>query len=178
MQHIPAQNPSETTGAHKSLFDKIDGAFGKVPNMFKTIGQSPVALEAMWGFFGALGKGKLGAKLGEQIAVHVADLNRCEYCLAAHTALGQGAGVSAQEMKAAQAGESKDPRTQAALRFVGALVTKKGLTAKSDVDAVRAAGFSDEEISELLAHTALNIFTNYTNNAFAVEVDFPKVELR
>lgn len=178
MQHIPAKSPSDTNGAHKNLFDRIDGAFGKVPNMFKTIGQSPAALEAMWSFFGALGKGKLGPKLGEQIAVYIADLNRCEYCLSAHTALAKGAGVSSQELMAAQAGESRDPRTQAALKFVGALVTKKGRTSKAEIEAVRSAGYSDEEICELLAHTALNIFTNYTNNAFAVEVDFPKVELR
>lgn len=178
MTRLQPKAPAETTGHHRALFDQIQGAFGAVPNMFKTIGQSPAALEAMWNFFGALGKGKIPAKMAEQIAVHVADLNRCEYCLAAHTALGKKAGASIEEMLAAQAGESQDRKTQAALNFAGVLVKNRAQISDADFTAVRGAGFSNEEISELLAHVALNIFTNYTNNAFGVAVDFPKVKLR
>ena len=178
MANLPLQNPDHTSGDHKALFDQIKGTFGVIPNMFKAIGNSSVALESMWTSFQALGKGTLGAKLSEQIAVLVADINRCEYCLAAHTMLGKKAGASAQEMGAAQAGQSSDPRTQAALDFSAKLVKNRANVTKADVDAVRDAGFSDEEIAEILAHVALNIFTNYTNVAFDVEVDFPKVSLR
>lgn len=178
MSNLPLNNPENTSGEHKALFDQIQGAFGSIPNMFKTIGNSSAALESMWTSFGALGKGKLGAKLGEQIAVLVADINRCEYCLAAHTLLGQNAGVSEQDMAQAQAGSSSDPRTQAALDFSAKLVKNRGQVTKEDVQAVRNAGFSDEDIAEILAHVALNIFTNYTNVAFDVLVDFPKVQLR
>ncbi|MCB1562955.1 MAG: carboxymuconolactone decarboxylase family protein [Alphaproteobacteria bacterium] len=178
MSHLPLVNPEQTSGSHKELFEQINGAFGVVPNMFKTIGNSEAALESMWTSFGALGKGKLGAQLGEQIAVLIADLNRCEYCLAAHTLLGQKAGVSEQDMAAAQAGRSSDPKTQAALDFAAKIVKDRAGISKADVEAVRAAGFSDEDIAEILAHVALNIFTNYTNVAFDVPVDFPKVGLR
>lgn len=178
MSHIPLKNPEETSGEHKALFDQINGTFGVIPNMFKAIGNSSAALESMWTSFGALGKGKLGAKLGEQIAVMVADMNRCGYCLSAHTVLGQKAGASEQEMADAQAGKSSDPRTQAALDFAAKLVKERAQITKEDVNAVRNAGFSDEEIAEILAHVALNIFTNYTNEAFGVEVDFPKTGLR
>jgi alkylhydroperoxidase family enzyme len=81
-------------------------------------------------------------------------------------------------MAAAQAGESGDPRTAAALRFALQLVDARGQVADADVQAVRTAGFSDEEIVEILAHVALNLFTNYVNVAFAVPVDFPGVKLR
>lgn len=178
MSYIPQANPETATGQQKELFGQIQGAFGVVPNMFKTIGNSPAALQAMFGFFGALGKGKIGAKLGEQIAVLVADINRCEYCLAAHTALGQSAGLSAETMAQAQAGKSADAKTQAALDFAAKLVKRRAQVTQQDVQDVRAAGFSDEEIAEILAHVALNIFTNYTNVAFDVPVDFPKVALR
>ncbi len=178
MQHLPLKNPDETSGEHKALFDQIHGAFGTIPNMFKTIGNSSAALESMWTSFGALGKGKLGAKLGEQIAVMVADINGCGYCLSAHTVLGQKAGASEQEITDAQAGRSSDLKVQAALDFAGKLVNERGQISKADVDLVRSAGFSDEEIAEILAHVALNIFTNYTNEAFGVENDFPKARLR
>ena len=50
--------------------------------------------------------------------------------------------------------------------------------AEADVQALRAAGFDDEHIVEIVAHVALNLFTNYVNVAFAVPVDFPSVKLR
>lgn len=108
----------------------------------------------------------------------VTDINHCEYCLTEHTVLGQKAGATADEMTAAQVGESKDARTQAALNFAGALVKARGLVSKNDIETVKAADFSEEEVAEILAHVALNTFTNYTNNAFGVPVDFPAVPLR
>jgi AhpD family alkylhydroperoxidase len=110
--------------------------------------------------------------------VAVADRNACEYCLAAHHALGRKAGATADEMSLAQAGQSADPKTSAALRFALLLVEKRGQVDAADLQAVKVAGFNDEEIVEILAHVALNLFTNYVNVAFAVPVDFPSVKLR
>jgi alkylhydroperoxidase family enzyme len=81
-------------------------------------------------------------------------------------------------MQHAQAGESADAKTQAALRFALKLVNDRGQVGDAEVQALRAAGFGDEEIVEILAHVALNLFTNYVNVAFAVPVDFPAVKLR
>jgi len=177
MSNIQLISPEDTSGAHKEVFDQINGAFDSVPNMFKAIGNSSAAVESMWTSFGALSKGKLGSKLGEQIAVFVADLNRCEYCLSAHTLLGKNAGATEEEMGQAQAGKSSDARTQAALDFAGKLVRNRGNMSPEDFAEVRGAGFCDGLIAEILAHVALNIFTNYTNVAFGVPVDFPTVRL-
>ena len=178
MSRIELVVPANTGGQVGKLLDQIHGAFGVVPNMFRAAANSPAALQSMWGAFGALGGGKLGARLGEQIAVAIADRNDCEYCLAAHTALGRKAGASASEMAAAQAGESADPRTAAALRFAIAVVEKRAHVTDAEFAALRTAGFDDGEIVEIMAHIALNLFTNYVNVAFAVPVDFPGVKLR
>ncbi|CAB3872112.1 hypothetical protein LMG26858_02783 [Achromobacter anxifer] len=178
MSRVPLIDASSATADRKALLTQIHGAFGATPNMFRAVANSPAALQSMWGAFGALGGGVIPAKLGEQIAVAVADRNACEYCLAAHTALGRKAGASAEEMSAAQAGDAADPKTAAALRFALKLVEARGQVNDADVQAVRAAGYSDQEIVEILAHVALNLFTNYVNVAFAVPVDFPAVKLR
>lgn len=175
---VPLVSGNDTPAASRALLDAVNGAFGATPNMFRAVANSPAALQAMWGFFGALGGGTIPPKLGEQIAVAVADRTACEYCLAAHTALGRKAGATPAEMSAAQGGESADPATAAALRFALKLVEQRGQVADSDVAALRAAGFSDGQVVEILAHVALNLFTNYVNVAFAVPVDFPGVKLR
>ncbi|MBV7518385.1 carboxymuconolactone decarboxylase family protein [Ensifer sp. ENS12] len=138
---------------------------------------TPAALTSMWGSFRALGGGRLGARLGEQIAVAIADRNNCSYCLAAHTGLGRKAGATGEEMAEAQAGRSADPRTAAALQFAIKVVDRRAAIEAADVDALRAAGFDDEEIVEIIAHIALNLFTNDLNVALDVPVDFPGVKL-
>ena len=166
------------SGPARALLDQIHGAFGTTPNMFRAVANSPAALQSMWAAFGALGSGVVGAALGEQIAVAVANRNACDYCLAAHTALGRKAGVSGDALAAAQSGESADPRTAAVLRFALQLVNQRGQVDAADVQALRDQGLSDEHIVEIVAHVALNLFTNYVNVALAVPVDFPGVKLR
>ncbi|TBV06951.1 carboxymuconolactone decarboxylase family protein [Stutzerimonas kirkiae] len=178
MSRVPLIDPSAASGERQTLLTQIHDAFGTTPAMFKAAANSTAALKSLWGSFGALGGGVIGARLGELIAVAVADRNACEYCLAAHTVLGRKAGATPEELAAAQAGESSDPKTAAALRFALTLVEARGQVGDADVQAVREAGFSDEEIVEILAHVALNLFTNYINIAFAVPVDFPAVKLR
>lgn len=177
MSRIELVNPANTSPDRKALLDPITQAFGATPNMFRAVANSPAALTSMWAFFGALGGGTLGARLGEQIAVAVADRNGCEYCLAAHTALGRKAGAGADEMAAAQRGESANAQTAAALRFALKLVNERGNVGEADLLAMRQAGFDDGQIMEVVAHVALNLFTNYVNLAFAVPVDFPPVRL-
>lgn len=177
MTRITLIEPASATGTTGEKLTEIKAAFGMVPNMFKAVANSPAALTSMWGSFTALGGGRLGAKLGEQIAVAIADRNNCNYCLAAHTGLGRKAGATAVEMAEAQAGQSTDLRTAAALHFAIKVVENHADIAPEDVSALRNAGFDDEEIVEILAHIALNLFTNYLNIALDVPVDFPGVKL-
>ncbi|MCP5327713.1 MAG: peroxidase-related enzyme [Sinobacteraceae bacterium] len=170
--------PQSTPAASQPILAQIQQAFGTTPNMFKAVANSPAALQSMWAAFGALGQGTLGAKLGEQIAVAIANRNRCEYCLAAHTVLGQNAGASAAEMGAAQVGQSNDSKTAAALAFALKVVEQRAQVTEADVARLRESGFRDEQIVEIIAHVALNLFTNYINVALDIPVDFPKVALK
>lgn len=176
MAHVNIQTES-VPAASQPVLAQIEEAFDGIPNMFKATANSPAALRSMWAAFGTLGKGTLGARLGEQLAVAIANRNRCEYCLAAHTVLGQKAGASSAEMAAAQSGRSDDARTATALDFVLKVVDQRAQVSETDIASLREAGFDDEQIVEILAHVALNLFTNYINVALNVPVDFPKVAL-
>ncbi|CAG9181084.1 carboxymuconolactone decarboxylase family protein [Cupriavidus respiraculi] len=177
MSRVSIQTES-APAASQPLLSQIHQAFGATPNMFKAVANSPAALQSMWAAFGALGSGTLGARLGEQIAVAIANRNRCEYCLAAHTALGRKAGASSAEMADAQGGRAADPRTAAALAFAIKMVEQRAQVTDADIASLRENGFGDEQIVEIIAHVALNLFTNYINVALDVPVDFPKVALK
>jgi len=175
MSRVPLIDPAEADDRVKPLLGRIDGAFGTVPNMFRAVANSPAALQSMWGAFGAFSTGSLGPALTEQIAVAVADRNRCRYCLAAHTALGGNAGLSEESLAAAQRARADDARTEALLAFAVELVERRGQVDSQSVEGLRAHGWSDEQIVETVAQVALNLFTNYVNIALDVPVDFPEV---
>lgn len=159
----------------RKTFDAIQEQLGVVPNMMRTMAQSPAVLEAYLAFGAALRKGMLQAALQEQIALAVAEANACDYCLSAHTVLGRGAGLSTDEVGASREGRAADPRAAAALRFARAIVERRGAATEQDIAHVRDAGFGDGEIAEILAHVGLNVFTNYFNRAVQTDVDFPLV---
>ncbi|ASZ13789.1 carboxymuconolactone decarboxylase family protein [Chitinophaga pendula] len=178
MQRITALDPASTTGKTKTLFDTIQGKLGMVPNMMRTMGNSPAVLSSYLSFSNALGEGQLGPELGELIALTVANANRCEYCNAAHSVIGEKlAHIQAAAIANARAGRSDEPKIQAALDFALALVEKRGFVSEADVQALKAAGYDDAGIAEIIGHVSLNIFTNYFNNALKVSLDFPAVEL-
>lgn len=156
-----------------ALLDAVEKKLGKVPNMLRTMANSPAVLEAYVGFSNTLTKGSLSTRLREQIALAVGEANNCQYCLAAHTALGSMAGLKAEEIDASRRGESADPKTAAALAFARTLVRQRGNVNDFDVQGLRSAGFDDVAIAEVVASVALNLFTNYFNHVAETEIDFP-----
>ncbi|MDX2103132.1 MAG: carboxymuconolactone decarboxylase family protein [Alphaproteobacteria bacterium] len=177
MSTIRPVDPATATGKAKTLLDQVQSSFGVTPNMMKVMAHAPAALGGYLGLAGALGGGVLDRKLREQVALAVAGVNACTYCASAHTAIGAQMGLSPEEAKANLLGNSADPKVKAALVFARAVVAKRGRLDARDIEVVRAAGYSDAAIVELIAHVALNIFTNYFNLAVATEVDFPVVDL-
>lgn len=163
--------------AAQPLLQAVEKSLGSVPNMFRLISNSPATLEGYLGLNGALGKGKLSAATRERIALAVAEANGCGYCLAAHSYLGSNlAKLSADEIAANRHGRSNDAKADAAVRFAAAIVAERGHVGTAAVEAVRAAGYSDGEILEIIGHVAVNTLTNYVNEVLGTVIDFPTVD--
>lgn len=178
MANLLALDPETTTGKSKELFNAIQSKLGMVPNMMRTMGNSPAVLNGYLAFSGALGEGSIGPKLGELIALAVANTNACDYCNAAHSLIGEKlVHIDTAEIADARIGKSSNAKTQAALDFALKLVAKKGKLGAEDITTVKNAGYSDGEVAEIIAHVGLNVFTNYFNTAADVVVDFPAVPL-
>lgn len=176
MTRLKALRPEEATGKTKELFNGVQSKLGMVPNMMRTMGNSSAVLEGYLQLSGALGHGTIGAKTGELIALAVAESNACDYCLSAHSFIGEKlVGIDTASLAAAREGNSSNTKTDAALKFAQALVAKRGSVTDSDVNTVKAAGYTDGEVGEIVAHVALNILTNYLNKTAQTEIDFPEV---
>ena len=178
MSRIKAVDRANAVEGVRRTFDGIEKKLGVVPNMMRTMAQSPRVLEGYLGLTGALGRGLLPPPLQEQIALAIAEANACDYCLSAHSALGRAAGLSDDQLAASREGQAADRRAAAALRFALAVLERRGAVSDEELARARAAGFSDGEIAEIIAHVALNVFTNYFNRAAETDIDFPRVTAR
>lgn len=175
MTRITPVDAATTTGRVKELLDGVQKTLGITPNMMKTMAHSPAALEGYLSLSSALSQGALKPEFREQIALAVAQTNGCDYCLSAHTALGKAAGLQTEQLTAARTGSAPDQKAAAGLSFAQEIVRRRGQISDEALDRVRRAGYSDGEIAEVIAHIALNVFTNYFNTVSQTEVDFPRV---
>jgi uncharacterized peroxidase-related enzyme len=161
------------------MLEAVKKQIGIVPNLFRLVGTSPAALEGYLGLNAALGKGTLDAQTRERIALAVAEINGCGYCLAAHSYLGKNlAKLSDAEIAANRAGGSGDAKANAAVRFAAQIVTQRGHVSDDDISAVRQAGYDDAQLLEIVLHVALNTLTNYVNEVASTEIDFPAVAVK
>eukprot|EP01036_Dinobryon_divergens_P036716 gene36716-47863_t len=175
MSRIPTPASIEAAPiAAQPLLEAVKKQLGSVPNLFRLTSTSPAALEGYLGLNSALGKGALTAATRERIALAIAEINQCGYCLAAHAYLGKTlAKLADSEIAANRAGHSSDAKADAAVRFAVKVATQRGAVSEADLQAVRAGGYSDAELVEIVAHVALNTLTNYINEVFKTDIDFP-----
>jgi uncharacterized peroxidase-related enzyme len=178
MSRLFTQPVNEAGSAAANLFAMIKQAAGKVPNAYLTMGtNSPVALESVLNLDAALRRSSLKAKEIEIIKLVVSEHAGCDYCLAAHTMVGKRAGLSREAILAARHGEtSEDARQDALAVFVRELATTSGTLPVEKLEAVRAAGYNDAQITDVtLAMAAINL-TNLFNRINDTVVDFPAAD--
>ena len=170
---------ADAPAASQPLLEGVKKQLGVAPNLFRLVANSPVALQGYLALSSALSKGALSAATRERIAIAVAEENGCSYCLSAHSYIGKNLlKLDDAEIAANRNGASNDLRADAALRFAVKVVRERGHVSDADVAAVKAAGFDDAEIIEIVLHVALNTLTNYVNEVAKTEIDFPVIAPR
>jgi uncharacterized peroxidase-related enzyme len=169
--------PTTTNPKAKEVLELAKKRFGMVPNITKVMANNPFILKGWMEFNQYIEQGTLDPKLRELIAIVVSELNGCEYCLAAHTAIGKTLGLKEKELEMAREFKATEPKWEAALRFTHDLVVRRGVLQPEEVDRLRKLNFTEPEIIEMIAITSMTIFTNYFNLIARTEVDFPKVPI-
>jgi uncharacterized peroxidase-related enzyme len=177
MSRIPTPAAiSDAPAASQPLLEAVKKQLGVVPNLFRLVANSPAALQGYLGLSAALGEGALPAATRERIALAVAEINGCDYCLSAHTYLGKNlAKLDEAEIAANRNGASNDPKADAAVRLAAKVARERGHVNDEDLRAVKLAGYDDAQVIEIVQHVALNTWTNYINTVAETDIDFPVV---
>ena len=168
--------PDGTPPESRRLLEEITKALGRTPNLFLTAAHSPAALRSLWSQVEAAGRMRLPARLREAMALRVAEMNGCSYCLAAHTAAGKAVGIDSAQALQYRRGISSDAKEQALLNLVSKIVEDRGHHAGFEVEAARKVGFTEVEINEVIALAALFIYVNYLTSVAITDSDFPAVD--
>lgn len=174
---IAPLDPASADPAVAATLAVVKAKLGVVPNLFRTFARAPAALNGYLAFSDALSGGRLDAGRREIVALAVGQANSCAYCLAAHSLIGKGAGLSEADIRAARAGASADAADAALAVFARQLTERRGVVDDADLAAFKRAGFDDGHVLEVVALVALNTLTNYTNHVAGTIVDFPAVPL-
>jgi len=176
MEAIQVLSLEQAPEKSKHSLESIKKKFGKIPNIFAIMAYSPSTLEAFLSFKETLSKGELTSNEQEAIALAVAQQNKCDYCLAAHSAVSKSLGISQEEILRNRKGDSTDSRVEALLDLTRNIVATNGNPSEGNIDAFISAGYSKGVLLEVIGFVGLNLFTNYVNHIAKTPIDFPKVE--
>lgn len=172
MSDFKLHEKDAVSGDVKELYGAAEGKFGFVPNVLKVLAEAPAALKGYMTLSGLLGETSFSTEEQQLILLIVSAKNECEYCVAAHTGGSKGAGVSDGFIEAVRGGRPiSDDRLQALRVFTETVMEKRGWLDDSDVQAFLDAGYTRQNILEVILAIAMKTISNYTNHIAETPLD-------
>ena len=173
MPRLNVIEPDAATGKVKELYDDAQQEFGNVFNVFKGLANAPVALEAYIALERLIAAGKLTPAEQDTVRLTASQFNGCEYCLAAHSVTGAMKGLSSDEILKIRRGEPSDPKLAALVQFTHRVLETKGSVRDDEIESLRAAGYTDEHIAEVVTILAQKTLSNFFNHIHETPLDIP-----
>jgi AhpD family alkylhydroperoxidase len=172
MSVINVPTRSEVSPANQAIFDQLKGKLGMVPNLYATLAHSEHALGNYLAFQNA--KSSITGKAREVVNLIVSQVNECEYCLAAHTVIGGMVGFTPEQVLEIRSGRASfDAKLDALARLVRSIAVSRGKGDQALVNAFLAAGWTKENLVDVIVTIGDKVVTNYLHSTTKVPVDFP-----
>ena len=172
MTTITAPTRDQVSPANQALFDGLKKGLGMVPNLYATLALSEHALGSYLALQNA--SSSITGKAREVINLVVSQVNQCQYCLAAHTALGKMHGFSdAQIIEIRRGAANFDPKLDALARVVRSAVSNRGRIDATALERFHAVGYANGHLVDALVIVGDKTITNYLHAATQIPVDFP-----
>lgn len=176
MPRFPVHTVDDAPAEAQDDLEAMQEAMGKVLNIHGGMAHSPVVLAT----YRAMGRaitehGSFDTSTREAIALSVGAVDECEYCQSAHTVAATRAGFQSDQVVSIRRGDgSGDERLDALLAVAREITGEVGYVEDATFSAARDAGWSEEQLGELFAHVAVNLYTNYFNHYTGTELDVPQ----
>ncbi len=172
MTNINVPTREEVSENNQQIFDNLKKSLGFVPNLYATYAYSDTALGDYLQLQNR--KSSLKAKEREVINLVVSQINECDYCLAAHTALGKMNGFSDEEILEIRTGEfNGDVKLNALAAFVKDITENRSHPSPAALENLFANGYTKENLVDIIVVIGDKVISNFLNGATQIPVDFP-----
>lgn len=176
MPRVPVHTLDNAPEQTRPTLDTLSKKMGTLLNIHGEMAHSPVVLATYAAMQDAITThGTFDAKTREAIALAVGAADNCDYCQSAHTLGGKAAGLDADTMLAARAGQpTGDDKLDTLLAIAREATLDVGTVQDGTWKQAQTAGWNDEQLTETFAHIAANLYTNYFNHYVGTELDVPQ----
>lgn len=173
MAIIGVVDPQKVDGKTAEIFKNVEQRLGRVPNMLKLMGHSASGRSGYLAYTDAFEHGPMNPHLRGLLTAAIAEMSGSEYVLLLAYMLGPRQGVSAEEVTAARRLESNDPKIAAALQFAAKVIENRGHAAEPELKKLQAAGYTEQQIVEIVGFIGLSLVRNYFNLILGTPLDAP-----
>ncbi|MGV7030857.1 carboxymuconolactone decarboxylase family protein [Methylobacterium symbioticum] len=165
MSRFPIQTVDSAPEASRQAVEALRTAFGFLPNVAGTMATSPVLIGSLIALFGKVHGGSFTEAQIQVLLLTNAVTNGSNWAVAFHSALALEQGIDLSDVSAVRSGTvPSEPKLTAVSRLARTLIEKRGKLTQEDSDAFLDAGFTPEQLLEVIAVTAASTITNYTAN--------------
>jgi alkylhydroperoxidase family enzyme len=174
MSSYPVHTIESAPAQSKPVLQQLQQAFGLVPNLAAAMAASPVLIRGFIGLFERVHASSLTEPQIQTVLLTNAVTNASEWPVAFHSALALKQGVHPADVDAIRRGDLPNDVGLASLsRLARTLIEKRGHLAESDQRRFVEAGFSSEQILEVIAVVAASTITNYSGSVTRPSLEAP-----
>lgn len=165
MSQFTFHTQENTSGKTKALLEGIQQEYGFVPNLFAYMAEAPTTIEAYLAMNELIARGSLTPAQQQVALLTVSKENGCDFCITAHRAMGKKNKANQQTLDALNSGsEIEDASDRALLAYVRKVVKQRGYMSDEDINAFIAAGFTKQQLLEVVLIVSIKTLSNYINH--------------
>lgn len=165
MINFTFHTPENTSGATQELLAGIQKDYGFFPNLFGYMAEAPTTVEAYLALNELVSKTSLTPAQQQVVLLAVSVENDCEFCTVAHRAMGKMKKANEQTLGAVSSrSHINDSQDQALVAFAQAITKSRGRPSDAELQAFLNAGFTKQQIFEVILIVSIKTLSNYINH--------------
>ncbi len=160
--------------ASRPLLEQSQREYGMIPNLHAAMAEAPALLEAYRSLSDSVRKSSLSIVEQNVAWMTINAFHQCHYCIPAHTAVAHGDKVDPAIITALREGSDlPDAKLETLRTTTRAIVETRGRISETQADAFFAAGYTKENLADILVVAAHKTISNYFNHFFDTPIDKP-----